>query len=34
LLAFMAVEAAFAFWLDRQRRYTGPGTPTIPAFHS
>ena len=33
LLAFMAVEAAYAFWLDRQRRYTGPGVPAAPAFH-
>ena len=33
LLAFMAGEAAFAFWLDRQRRSSGPGVPTAPAFH-
>jgi hypothetical protein len=33
LLAFMAAEAAYAFWLDRQRRASGPGAPTAPAFH-
>ena len=33
LLAFMILEAAYAFWLDRQRRASGPGAPTAPAFH-
>ena len=33
LLAFMAMEAAYAFWLDRQRRASGPGAPVAPAFH-
>ncbi len=33
LLAFMVAEAAFAFWLDRQRRASGPGVPMAPAFH-
>ncbi len=33
LLAFMAAEAVYAFWLDRQRRSSGPGAPTVPAFH-
>jgi hypothetical protein len=32
LLAFMIAEAAYAFWLDRQRRYSGPGAPSAPAF--
>jgi hypothetical protein len=32
LLAFMAGEAAYALWLDRQRRAVGPGAPTAPAF--
>ena len=26
-------EAAYAFWLDRQRRSSGPGAPMAPAFH-
>ena len=33
LLAFMVLEAAYAFWLDRQRRASGPGVPMAPAFH-
>jgi hypothetical protein len=33
LLAFMAAEAAYAFWLDHQRRSSGPGVPAAPAFH-
>jgi hypothetical protein len=33
LLAFMIGEAAYAFWLDRQRRAAGPGVPITPAFH-
>jgi hypothetical protein len=33
LLAFMVFEAAYAFWLDRQRRASGPGVPMAPAFH-
>lgn len=34
LLAFMALEAAYAFWLDRQRRASGPGVRMAPAFHA
>ena len=33
LLAFMVLEAAYAFWLDRQRRASGPGVAMAPAFH-
>jgi hypothetical protein len=33
LLAFMVGEAAYAFWLDRRRRASGPGVPMSPAFH-
>ena len=33
LLAFLAMEAAFAFWLDRQRRANTPGVVMAPAFH-
>jgi hypothetical protein len=34
LLAFMVLEAVYAFWLDRQRRASGPGVPMAPAFHA
>jgi hypothetical protein len=34
LLVFMALEAAYAFWLDRQRRASGPGVSMAPAFHA
>ena len=30
LLAFMVLEAAYAFWLDRQRRTSGPGVAMAP----